>query len=122
MLKVQCKEYRKNSEENLSCLAEASVLNRKARHWFVIHKSSLLHSDLFKDCTFSLEDTYLKCSSEDIGEQNEAPIMQGEMVSDLLHHFGAHKTVGLNGIQPRILREVHKCSLSHLPSFIISPG
>ncbi|KAK4827657.1 hypothetical protein QYF61_020429 [Mycteria americana] len=40
------------------------------------------------------------------GEQNEAPIMQGEMVSDLLHHLDTHKSMGLDGIHPRLLREL----------------
>ncbi|GAB0177838.1 mitochondrial enolase superfamily member 1 [Grus japonensis] len=40
------------------------------------------------------------------GEQNEAPITQGEMVSDLLHHLDTHKCMGLDGIHPRVLREL----------------
>ncbi|GAB0180201.1 hypothetical protein GRJ2_000485400 [Grus japonensis] len=40
------------------------------------------------------------------GEQNEAPIIQGEMVSDLLHHLDTHKSMGLDGIHPRVLREL----------------
>ncbi|GAB0186408.1 receptor-type tyrosine-protein phosphatase zeta [Grus japonensis] len=40
------------------------------------------------------------------GEQNEALIIQGEMVSDLLHHLDTHKSMGLDGIQPRVLREL----------------
>ena len=28
------------------------------------------------------------------GEQNEAPIIQGEMASDLLHHLDTHKSMG----------------------------
>ncbi|XP_074998798.1 TBC1 domain family member 7 isoform X1 [Calonectris borealis] len=40
------------------------------------------------------------------GEQKEAPIIQGEMVSDLLHHLDTHKSVGLDGIHPRVLREL----------------
>ncbi|KAK4825258.1 hypothetical protein QYF61_025719 [Mycteria americana] len=44
---------------------------------------------------------------EDRGrEQNEAPIIQGEMVSDLLHHLDTHKPMGLDGIPPRVLREL----------------
>ena len=35
------------------------------------------------------------------GEQNEAPIIQGEMVSDLLHHVDTHRSMGLDGIHPR---------------------
>ncbi|GAB0203473.1 hypothetical protein GRJ2_002812900 [Grus japonensis] len=40
------------------------------------------------------------------GEQNEAPIIQGEMVSDLLHHLDTHKSMGLGGIHPRVLKEL----------------
>ncbi|KAK4819995.1 hypothetical protein QYF61_017374 [Mycteria americana] len=39
-------------------------------------------------------------------EQNEAPITQGEMVSDLLHHLDTHRSMGLDGIHPRVLREL----------------
>ncbi|KAK4821004.1 hypothetical protein QYF61_010735 [Mycteria americana] len=40
------------------------------------------------------------------GEQSEAPIIQGEMVSDLLHHLDTDKSMGLDGIHPRVLREL----------------
>ncbi|KAK4823184.1 hypothetical protein QYF61_027088 [Mycteria americana] len=40
------------------------------------------------------------------GEQNEAPIIQGEMVSNLLHHLDTHKSMGPDEIQPRVLREL----------------
>ncbi|GAB0183681.1 mitochondrial enolase superfamily member 1 [Grus japonensis] len=40
------------------------------------------------------------------GEQNEALIIQGEMVSDLLHHLDTHKSMGPDGIHPRLLREL----------------
>ncbi|KAK4826708.1 hypothetical protein QYF61_010923 [Mycteria americana] len=40
------------------------------------------------------------------GEQNEAPTIQGQMVSDLLHHLDTHKSMGLDGIHPRVLREL----------------
>ncbi|KAK4813305.1 LOW QUALITY PROTEIN: hypothetical protein QYF61_023456 [Mycteria americana] len=40
------------------------------------------------------------------GEQNEAPIIQGEMVSDLLHHLDTRRSMGLHGIHPRVLREL----------------
>ena len=39
-------------------------------------------------------------------EQNEAPIIQGEMVSNLLHHIGTHKSMGPGGIHPSVLREL----------------
>ncbi|KAK4806969.1 hypothetical protein QYF61_027336 [Mycteria americana] len=40
------------------------------------------------------------------GDQNEAPIIQEEMVSDLLHHLDTHKSMGPDGIHPRLLKEL----------------
>ncbi|KAK4811175.1 hypothetical protein QYF61_019806 [Mycteria americana] len=40
------------------------------------------------------------------GDQNGAPIIQGEMVNDLLHHLDTHKSMGLDGIHPRVLKEL----------------
>ncbi|GAB0204317.1 hypothetical protein GRJ2_002897300 [Grus japonensis] len=42
------------------------------------------------------------------GEQNEAPMIQGEMVSDLLHQLDTHKSMEPDGIHPRVLRELVK--------------
>jgi len=40
------------------------------------------------------------------GEQKEIPRIQGEMVSDLLHHLDRHKSMGPDGIHPRVLKEL----------------
>ena len=56
------------------------------------------------------------------GKQNEAPIMQGEMVSDLLHHLDTHRSMGPDGIHPRVLRELAEVLTKPFPSFISSPG
>ncbi|KAK4827614.1 LOW QUALITY PROTEIN: hypothetical protein QYF61_019539 [Mycteria americana] len=40
------------------------------------------------------------------GDQTGAPIIQGEMVSDLLHHLDTHKSMGPGEIHPRVLKEL----------------
>jgi len=40
------------------------------------------------------------------GERNRPPIIQEEAVNDLLCHLDPHKSMGLDGIHPRVLREL----------------
>ncbi|KAK4822089.1 hypothetical protein QYF61_009726 [Mycteria americana] len=42
------------------------------------------------------------------GDQNGAPIIQGEMVSDLLHHLDIHKSMGPDEIHLRVLKELEE--------------
>jgi len=39
------------------------------------------------------------------GELKDTSKIQGEMVSDLLHHTDTHRTMGLDGIHPGALEE-----------------
>ncbi|PKU49523.1 rna-directed dna polymerase from mobile element jockey-like [Limosa lapponica baueri] len=41
-----------------------------------------------------------------VGEQNEAPVIQREVVRDLLQNLDTNKSMGPDGIHPRILREL----------------
>jgi len=40
------------------------------------------------------------------GEQNEALIIQSEVVSNLLYHLDTHKSIGLDRIHSMLLREL----------------
>lgn len=39
-------------------------------------------------------------------EQNGATIIQGEMVSSLLHHLNTNRSMGPDGIHPHVLRKL----------------
>ena len=38
--------------------------------------------------------------------ENDQPTIQEEIVSDLLHHIDTHKSMGPDGIHPRVLKEL----------------
>ncbi|KFQ36359.1 hypothetical protein N332_03774, partial [Mesitornis unicolor] len=40
------------------------------------------------------------------GKHSEAAIIREEVVGDLLHHLDIHKSVGPDGIHPRVLRKL----------------
>lgn len=50
-----------------------------------------------------------------LGEQNGSPIIQGEVVSDLLQHVSTHRSVGWMGFSPGILRKLMEELTESLP-------
>lgn len=49
------------------------------------------------------------------GELNEDPIIQGKMVSNLLHHLDTHRPMGPDGIHPSVPRELVEVLTKPLP-------
>lgn len=59
--------------------------------------------------------------------QNGLLVIQGEVVSDPLNHLDAHKCMELNGIHPRVMRELAEeliklLSIIHLSSVVANWG
>lgn len=56
--------------------------------------------------------------------QNEDPMIQGENISDLIHHLDTLKFMGTEGIHPKVLRELlevlSRCN--HLPAVLANQG
>lgn len=55
-------------------------------------------------------------------EENESPIIQEKVVSNLLLHLEMHKSMGPNGIHPKVPRELGKdlyqATFNHLPGVL----
>jgi len=52
------------------------------------------------------------------GEWNKPPIMQGKEVNDMLCHPDIYKSMGPDGIQPRVLREHKPLSIIYQQSWL----
>jgi len=68
-------------------------------------------------------DTQPSEQEESDGEQNETPNIQGEMVNELLCHTDTQKSMGQDGIRPRVLKEladvlVQPLCIIHLQSWL----
>lgn len=70
-------------------------------------------------CSPGTQPLELKDRSRD---QNEASILPGEVFSDILHNLKTHKSVGTNGIHPRVVRELAEMFTKCFQAFTISSG
>ena len=52
------------------------------------------------------------------GEQNEALLIHGEMVRDLLHHLDTHKLWSWMGSTEEAGRSAHQATLNHLSAVL----
>ncbi|KAK4817662.1 LOW QUALITY PROTEIN: hypothetical protein QYF61_023941 [Mycteria americana] len=110
---LSCAQYEiiQAAPESLCCAIRLSV-EAKAMHSSTRNRQGRSPADADKLQTASPEmasrlqawDLHFSPGTEVDGEQNEAPIIQGEIVSDLLYHLDTHKSMGLDGIHPRLLR------------------
>jgi len=79
---------------------------------------------------FNSQAGYSQCSQpsglEDReGEQNKPPIIQEEAANDLLFHLDTYKSIGRDGIHPRVLRELVEelaKPLHHLSAVLANRG
>ncbi|KAK4810383.1 hypothetical protein QYF61_022086 [Mycteria americana] len=96
---------KRSSKENLHPLldTEGNTVTKAEEKAEVLNAS---FASIFNSKTSCSRGTQPPELEDGDGEQNEVPIIQGEVVSDLLHHLDAHKSIGLDGIHPRVLREL----------------
>ncbi|KAK4811142.1 LOW QUALITY PROTEIN: hypothetical protein QYF61_019773 [Mycteria americana] len=96
---------KRRAKENLHLLLDAggNIVTKDEEKAEVLNA---FFASVFNSKTSCSPDTQPPELEDRDGEENEAPIIQGEMVSDLLHHLDTHKSMGPDGIHPRVLREL----------------
>jgi len=65
-------------------------------------------ASVFNSQTGYSQDIQPRNAEDRDGEQSKPPIIQEEAVNNLLCHLDTHKSMGLDGIHPRVLRELAK--------------
>ncbi|RMC05065.1 hypothetical protein DUI87_18246 [Hirundo rustica rustica] len=93
------KKEEEGEEERQRQYPKSSILT----HYYYTLKPQIL---IFSQNTTCLQDN---CSLElvdGIREQNGPPIIQEEAVRELLRRLDTHKSMGLEGIHPRVMREL----------------
>ena len=86
-------------------------------------KADILHASVtsvFKSQTSYPQVSPLSVLAVLAGEQTKPPIIQEETVRDLLLQLDCHKSMGLDEIHPRVLRELAEV-IAEPPSSISTP-
>ncbi|KAK4828165.1 LOW QUALITY PROTEIN: hypothetical protein QYF61_024414 [Mycteria americana] len=93
------------AKENLHPLWDAggNIVTKEEEKDQVLNAFFALVSNSKTSCSLGTQPAKLEDRD---GEENKPPIIQGEMVSDLLHHLDTHKSMGPDGIHPRVPREL----------------
>ncbi|KAK4821664.1 hypothetical protein QYF61_027132 [Mycteria americana] len=101
----KCISSKRRAKENLQPLVDGggNTVTKDEEKAEVLNAFFASVFNIRANCSLGTQPPELEDRDRD---QNGAPIIQGEMVSDLLHHLDTHKSMGPDEIHPRVLKEL----------------